>query len=93
MKTVVPSYYKDFRCIAGDCRHTCCVGWEIGVDEDSAARFPSSRSRTTVKTTRFPTTNGGCSICKMTYSPASPKPDRGRACSNISYFEIYAENY
>lgn len=39
MKTVVPSYYKDFRCIAGDCRHTCCVGWEIGVDEDSAARF------------------------------------------------------
>ena len=23
----------------GECRHTCCVGWEIDVDEDSLARY------------------------------------------------------
>ena len=34
MKQVFPSYYKDFRCIAGDCRHSCCIGWEIDVDPD-----------------------------------------------------------
>ena len=39
MKTVVPSYYKQFHCIAGKCRHTCCVGWEVDVDENSAVRF------------------------------------------------------
>ncbi len=29
-----PSYYDEFCCIAGKCRHSCCVGWEIDVDED-----------------------------------------------------------
>ena len=32
MKTVVPSYYKNFKCIADKCRHSCCVGWEIDID-------------------------------------------------------------
>lgn len=35
----VPSYYKDFQCIADRCQHTCCAGWEIDIDEDSLARF------------------------------------------------------
>ena len=39
MNTHFPDYYKDFKCIAGKCRHTCCAGWEIDVDEESAARF------------------------------------------------------
>ncbi len=33
MKIYYPSYYKDFKCIADRCRHSCCVGWEIGVDD------------------------------------------------------------
>ncbi|MBQ7321738.1 MAG: flagellin lysine-N-methylase [Clostridia bacterium] len=39
MKTFVPSYYGTFRCIAERCRHNCCVGWEIDVDEESYARY------------------------------------------------------
>lgn len=40
MKPVyVPNYYPAFRCIASACRHSCCVGWEIDVDEQSLARF------------------------------------------------------
>jgi len=35
MKTIVPDYYPDFRCIAGACRHSCCIGWEIDIDEDT----------------------------------------------------------
>ena len=35
----VPQYYPAFRCIASACRHTCCVGWEIDVDETALARF------------------------------------------------------
>ena len=34
-----PDYYKDFRCIADECRHTCCAGWVIGIDEASLKRF------------------------------------------------------
>ena len=29
MKIVTPDYYKDFRCIAGDCTDTCCAAEDI----------------------------------------------------------------
>lgn len=37
--TVFPSYYEEFSCIADRCRHNCCIGWEIDIDEDTAARY------------------------------------------------------
>ena len=40
MKPVyVPNYYPAFKCIASACRHTCCVGWEIDVDEEALACY------------------------------------------------------
>ena len=39
MKHIFPSYYKDFRCIAGNCRHSCCIGWEIDVDDDTMQTY------------------------------------------------------
>lgn len=36
MLQVVPDYYKEFQCIAGACRHSCCIGWEIDIDPDMA---------------------------------------------------------
>ena len=37
--SIRPDYYDSFRCLAGDCRHSCCRGWEIDVDEESAAYY------------------------------------------------------
>ena len=36
-----PDYYKDFHCIAGSCRHSCCIGWEIDVDPDKLCSYNS----------------------------------------------------
>lgn len=36
MKTFATDYYGEFRCIAGNCRHSCCIGWEIDIDQDTA---------------------------------------------------------
>lgn len=36
---IVPNYYQAFLCTASDCRHTCCVGWEIDVDADTLAYY------------------------------------------------------
>ncbi len=36
---MAPDYYPLFRCKAGACRHSCCIGWEIDIDEASLARF------------------------------------------------------
>ena len=32
MKLFAPAYYKNFKCAAHRCTHSCCVGWEIDVD-------------------------------------------------------------
>lgn len=39
MRYVQPDYMAEFACIAGACRHSCCIGWEIDVDEDTLARY------------------------------------------------------
>ncbi len=39
MKLIVPAYYPAFSCIAGDCRHSCCIGWEIDIDEATAEKY------------------------------------------------------
>lgn len=39
MKLLAPSYYPQFSCIADKCKHSCCIGWEISVDEESYQRF------------------------------------------------------
>ena len=37
--TVYPDFYGAFRCSASCCRHTCCRGWEIEIDAESAAHY------------------------------------------------------
>ena len=34
----VPFYYKEFHCIADACKDSCCIGWEIDIDEETARR-------------------------------------------------------
>ena len=34
-----PDFYDSFKCIAGQCTDTCCVGWEIDVDEASQEAY------------------------------------------------------
>lgn len=39
MDTIWPDYYANFKCIGSSCKHTCCAGWEIDVDDKSLSRF------------------------------------------------------
>lgn len=41
MKWIVPDYYADFACLMGACRHSCCIGWEIDIDEQSLQNYRS----------------------------------------------------
>ena len=34
-----PDFYNSFKCIAGRCSDTCCVGWEIDIDEGSQESY------------------------------------------------------
>ena len=39
MKYIFPDYYKEFQCSKGLCRHNCCIGWEIDIDDDTAEYY------------------------------------------------------
>ena len=39
MKLYAPRYYNDFKCIADKCPHSCCIGWEIDVDESTFEKY------------------------------------------------------
>jgi len=38
---VYPNYYKKFRCIADKCKHNCCIGWEIDIDDYTLSLYNS----------------------------------------------------
>lgn len=42
MKVRCPDYFDDFSCLAGDCPHSCCLGWEVVIDENTAQRYQSA---------------------------------------------------
>lgn len=39
------SFYKQFRCTGGDCRHTCCRGWMIPLTKEDTDRFGHEKGR------------------------------------------------
>ena len=41
MKLRVPEYYSDFVCTADRCKDSCCIGWEIDIDEDTRVYYNS----------------------------------------------------
>lgn len=49
MKIVKPIYYKDFKCIAGDCPDSCCQGWEVDADTESLEYYKTLSSELEIK--------------------------------------------
>ena len=39
MELFAPKYYNNFKCIADKCKHSCCIGWRIGIDEQTLAKY------------------------------------------------------
>ena len=39
MKIITPNYYQNFKCIASNCKHSCCIGWEIEIDNVTAQKY------------------------------------------------------
>ena len=64
MKIRTPYYYKDFKCIAGDCTDTCCAGWDVDVDEKSYRYYKSVKGEfgNRLKSVMVPEKEGGCTF-------------------------------
>ena len=43
MINVFPDYYNSFKCINSKCRHNCCIGWDIYIDEETARTYRNTQ--------------------------------------------------
>lgn len=39
MKKYYFNYLKNFKCIAQNCKHSCCKGWQISIDKKSLSKY------------------------------------------------------
>ena len=46
MLYVEPDFFGSFVCTAGNCRHSCCVGWEIDIDRSTAEYYKGIEGET-----------------------------------------------
>lgn len=35
----MPDYFREFKCVAGECPDSCCDGWKIKIDEKTAEKY------------------------------------------------------
>ncbi|MBQ8289062.1 MAG: flagellin lysine-N-methylase [Clostridia bacterium] len=72
MSLFAPSYYASFRCIAGDCRHSCCIGWEIDIDPDTLTRYNALPPRERKAILSHTATEKGCTSFRLTADERCP---------------------
>ena len=73
MEIYAPNYYKNFKCIASDCNHSCCIGWQIEVDSQTLEKYAGLNGDYADKIR--------CSLSKK--SPKHFKLTRGRRCPHL----------
>ncbi len=44
MKVFAPNYYNKFNCIADKCKHNCCIGWEIDIDDTTYMQYKNIKT-------------------------------------------------
>lgn len=44
-----PDYYDSFKCIKDKCKHNCCIGWEIDIDEGTLQKYSRQTGKTLKK--------------------------------------------
>lgn len=45
MKLFEFNYLKNFRCIASECKHNCCIGWNIKVDKRTLNKYNALKDK------------------------------------------------
>ncbi len=40
---IKPNYFKCFSCKASECKHNCCIGWEINIDEKTIEKYKKAK--------------------------------------------------
>lgn len=83
MKTIMPDCCRDFACLAGACRHTCCAGWEIDVDADTLRRYRAVPGALGRRLRDAIDESGGAAHFRLTPEERCPFLNRDNLCDLI----------
>ncbi len=75
-----PEYYEKFRCIGGKCPDTCCAGWEVDVDADSAAYYRGIRGEFGERLRKHMKSDGDGCYFPLTEDRRCPFLNSGNLC-------------
>ena len=81
IKVYVPEYFSKFRCIAGECPDTCCVGWEVDIDDDTAEKYKTVSGELGEKIkNHLVTDEEGCKLFTLCDGDRCPFLDKCNLC-------------
>lgn len=81
IKVYVPEYFKKFRCIAGECPDTCCIGWEVDIDPDTSEKYLSVSGELGEKIKKHLVTDEtGCELFTLSDGDRCPFLDNCNLC-------------
>lgn len=104
MKEYVLSYYQNFKCIANECKHTCCTGWDMYIDRDTLSDYKNLtadysktlKSGIDFKKSKFKTNKGRCAflnsdgLCDIILNLGEQK--LCQICRDHPRFKVYYDN-
>lgn len=83
MKVFAPDYYKDFKCTAELCKHSCCIGWEIDIDDETFEYYKNINSDFGKRIRENIVENDGCNCFKLNKNERCPFLNENNLCNII----------
>lgn len=83
MKVFAPNYYKKFHCIADKCKHSCCIGWEIDIDEDTLELYNNVKGTFGDKLRKNIEIDNNCASFKLGENERCPFLNESNLCDII----------
>lgn len=83
MKVFAPNYYKKFSCIADRCKHSCCIGWEIDIDDATYERYKNIHTNFGKKLNDNIAINNDCAYFKLRDNDRCPFLNKNNLCEII----------
>lgn len=76
----VPDYFHAFRCLAGSCPRSCCIGWEVEIDDDTADTYAAVPGALGAELRSQLQTDEDGALCFPLYGARCPFLDRENLC-------------
>ncbi len=84
MFTIKPDFYDEFKCIAGECTDSCCIGWEIDVDDFAFEKYIQINTEFGEKIrSQIVTSEDGSNCFKLSENERCPFLNKNNLCDII----------